>query len=168
MTNKIEEIFKSEDVCPDCGGVVMKATGAKKGKGAKKLGNEMHPHKGKARGQVDHPRGGMKGPAVQRDAVKPKNPTVEKAMFPVNSHYAATEYVGLEQDNVLAKSIESGSEALHVPPQRNLEMEKESADIRKAFPPKKDDDDESQDDENDSGESESESESSDDGESSET
>lgn len=133
-TNKIENIFKGDCVCPDCGGVQK---GSKKADGAHALGNEDHPHKGKKGGQVEHPRGGKKGKIDKK--VTPSNPTVEKAMFAVNTGFAAVEYAGLSEDNMLSKSIEmnlkpgAGAESgLYVPPARNLAMEQESARIAKA------------------------------------
>ena len=141
-----EDIFKSDEcVCEECGGIRKGG----KGKGAKRLGNEEDPKAGKkvkTGSMVDHPRGGMKGAPVERDATKPANPTTKhregkgknmaKAMFPMNGHVVLATYDGLG-DTSLSKSIEenlkpgAGTDGgLYVPPARNLAMEKES--IQKA------------------------------------
>ena len=183
--SKFEDIFKSDCTCPDCGGEIRKGGKGKKGKGAKRLGNEMDPHRHKPAGS-----GPVKGPQVgvhktghiQRDAVQPKNPTVKKgeapdlnkALFPCVTHFALATYAGLDTDASLAKSVEANlkpgagvESGLFVPPARNLAMEQE---INKAMPPQfnkeKDDDGDSDDSSSDSTSSES-SEASDDGSSSE-
>lgn len=147
MSNEFEEIFKSEATCSECGqelekGMKHKKKGAKgsmKVKGGKELGNEMDPHHGKKPGSfVEHPRAGSLGGPVDRASSthggKPPVVHAEKSLeapFPMAKSVRLATYEGME-DSVLSKSIEhsltpGALSNLHVPSQRNLAMEQESA-----------------------------------------
>ena len=142
-----EPVVKSFSEFFDDGDTVEKGMKMKKkakGRGvAKQIGNEMDPHRGKPSGSVfvGPSRGGYKAGAVDRDhARKPHAPrsgvvgnasmksegapTLSKALFPVTDRVQLAVYAGLPEDNALAQNIER--QTLHVPPSRNLAMERES------------------------------------------
>lgn len=143
-----EEIFKSdgdEAHCPTCGGEVeiVEKGGKKKMKArgvAKKIGNEMDPHKGGKTGTfVDHKRPGSLGSAVDRDHAKkphaPRSGVVKseggEALFPqATTPFRLVQYTGLGEDAALAKQIEDSQDpqkahSLYTPSMRNLAVENE-------------------------------------------
>ena len=163
-----EDIFKSE-TCEHCGNEIQKGDKKRKKGVAKDIGNEMDPHRHKPAGSgpVIAPRAGVhKTGSVQRNAVQPKNPTVtnkseqpdlSKALFPLNSNPQLVQYVGPENDQSLAKSIEiaaqpgSGTESgLYASSRRNLAMEQESAKMGLSKADKDDASDETGDDDDES------------------
>jgi hypothetical protein len=125
-----EEVY-----CPTCGGEaeVVEKGGKKKlrGKGlAKRVGNEMDPHKGGKTGSfvASKRTGGGEQSPERNHAVKPHAPRsgVVKAMFPMVSKVQLVEYTGLSEDNALAQQIEAShagqDHTLFTPSQRNLAM----------------------------------------------
>lgn len=142
----LEELFKSEvegHTCSECGQpVVSKGVAAK-------VGNEMHPHKGPAKGKAPSVRGGKKTPIVDREHAgntpvtrtgrgakkgegeeETEEPSGIVPLFPMRKSFRAVEYVG-GTDSMLAKSIEGGS-SLHAGSLRNLAMEQETQRLAKA------------------------------------
>lgn len=146
MGNEIEsfeDIFKSEgECCPTCGGdvEVVEKGGKKKMKAkmkggvAKRVGNEMDPHKGKPSGSVfvGPSRAGSLGGAVDRNASsKPRKPAsgVVKS-FPSVDRVQLVQYEGLGMDAALAQQIQDSQDPtkphqLYTPSARNLAVEQE-------------------------------------------
>lgn len=144
-----EDFFKSEvphAECSNCGADITedisKAMKGSKGgfPAAKKVGNQMEPHKGgKTGSQVNHPRGGKKGAKVDRDATGHKVGTVVMgksegdaemlAPFPNGPARRVSEWVGQDADAALASNIEAAQRGepndLHIPSQRNPRLERD-------------------------------------------